>query len=135
MRTLEVSVMVCVELLQDALLIILNATMQNSPFVGTSVAPKTIMTCSGSSWLSVVRQLEELKHLSRLVPNQKKGVKVREKVRRLYKLFDERMHYPGIEQKIKGEATKIMECVRLRWPETSFDEPFKLEQVVKRRLR
>jgi len=50
-------------------------------------------------------------------------------------LFDERMHYPGIEQKIKGEATKIMECVRLRWPETSFDEPFKLEQVVKRRLR
>jgi len=99
------------------------------------VAPKTIMTCSGSSWLSVVRQLEELKHLSRLVPNQKKGVKVRGKVRRLYKLFDERMHYPGIEQKIKGEATKIMECVRLRWPETSFDEPFKLEQVVKRRLR
>ncbi|GJD08842.1 hypothetical protein Gasu2_31250 [Galdieria sulphuraria] len=89
---------------------------------------------TGSSWLSLVRQLEELKQISRLIPNKRKAVKVREKVRRIYKVYSDRMETPGIEQKLKGEATKIMECVRLRWPETSFNDPFKLEQVAKRRL-
>ncbi|GJQ08652.1 hypothetical protein GpartN1_g443.t1 [Galdieria partita] len=89
---------------------------------------------TGSSWLSMIRQLEQLKQLSRLIPNKRKAVKVREKVRRLYKLYSERMETPGIEQKLKVEATKIMECVRLRWPQTSVDDPSKLEQVVRRRL-
>lgn len=45
-----------------------------------------LMAVTGSSWLRLVRQLEELKQLSRMIPNQKKAIKVREKVRRLYKV-------------------------------------------------
>eukprot|EP00871_Galdieria_phlegrea_P003818 jgi/Galph1/4437/GphlegSOOS_G3046.1 len=87
-----------------------------------------------TSWLQVTHICEEIKHLSRFIPDKRKGKRVRQKVRRLYKLYDQRAAEPGAANDIVEKGKKIMQGIRLRWPSLSESEPLQLDQTIEERL-